>query len=692
MKRLYFVCSIVLIFILTSCEYFTYNSLDYIIDETYNYTYEITYEDGSKQLYKYNDENIKAVINENEIDSLIYIKKNNTIIKTLTSGKNVLVESDNAEFMELKNQYFIIVLLKEIDSSTFVEHGDSYSLKYQYIDDICSTVFANSLDLELTSFIINIYAGSISKIDCTYLENDVEHKFTINVFSENLTSFEIPSNFGTVTVLNIVPSSKLIKVNQGTTLQEALAGFYVTVIYEDSNEEEYSVSDLTYTCENYNAIVAGTYSVKINILERYITINVEVINESYFIPSDIETLNKYADKHNFSYGMPSTGNSKALVIPVEFIDYKASSNMKTDLEKAFFGKDNETGWESLSSYYYKSSYGKLNIEGKVLDVYNTGNTSKYYNSKYERGQDADYMIIKQALEYYDNEIDYSEYDSNNDGYIDALYIVYTTPIDYDSDTSMWWAYTYEYFTDDYEFYDGVEADYYCFLGYDFLFETPTSGKNISLNTETIIHETGHILGLDDYYDYDDTKGPDGGIGGGDMMDYNVGDHNPFSKILMGWVTPYVVTDTTTINLNSFGATGNCILLVDQYSSIYDEYYLIDYYTPDRLNKLEAGYNGLFSISGIRIYHIDSRITKNDAENIIDIFDYDNSYTDHRLISLVQASGSNAIDKGSFSSNSDLLKCDTEYVINKWYSKTNLEFVISATLKQDLSVDINITRR
>ena len=111
-----------------------------------------------------------------------------------------------------------------------------------------------------------------------------------------------------------------------------------------------------------------------------------------------------------------------------------------------------------------------------------------------------------------------------------------------------------------------------------------------------------------------------------------------------------------------------------------------------INRNRRFNNGLFSISGIRIYHIDSRITKNDAENIIDIFDYDNSYTDHRLISLVQASGSNAIDKGSFSSNSDLLKCDTEYVINKWYSKTNLEFVISATLKQDLSVDINITRR
>ena len=230
------------------------------------------------------------------------------------------------------------------------------------------------------------------------------------------------------------------------------------------------------------------------------------------------------------------------------------------------------------------------------------------------------------------------------------------------------------------------------MGYDFLFDKPASGKNISLNAETIIHETGHILGLDDYYDYDDQKGPDGGLGGGDMMDYNIGDHNPFSKILMGWVTPYVVTKSTTINLDSFASTGECILLIDEYSTIYDEYYLLDYYTPNSLNKLEAGYNGLFSISGIRIYHVDARITKNDADSILDIYDYDNSYTDHRLISLVQANGSTSIDNGGLSSNNDLLKYRIDYTINKWYSNNSVSFVINTTLKNNSSVDVNIIRK
>jgi len=51
----------------------------------------------------------------------------------------------------------------------------------------------------------------------------------------------------------------------------------------------------------------------------------------------------------------------------------------------------------------------------------------------------------------------------------------------------------------------------------------------------VIHETGHALGLPDYYDYDDKVGPRGGVGGLDMMDNNWGDHNPFSKWLLGWL-------------------------------------------------------------------------------------------------------------------------------------------------------------
>jgi len=51
---------------------------------------------------------------------------------------------------------------------------------------------------------------------------------------------------------------------------------------------------------------------------------------------------------------------------------------------------------------------------------------------------------------------------------------------------------------------------------------------------------GHVLGLPDYYDYNTTIGPQGGVGGFDMMDGNWLDHNTFSKYMLDWTTPIVI--------------------------------------------------------------------------------------------------------------------------------------------------------
>jgi len=63
--------------------------------------------------------------------------------------------------------------------------------------------------------------------------------------------------------------------------------------------------------------------------------------------------------------------------------------------------------------------------------------------------------------------------------------------------------------------------------------------------QVAIHETGHALGLPDYYDgksraSGDTVGPDGGVGTFDIMSHDRGDHNCFGKLLLGWLQPIVV--------------------------------------------------------------------------------------------------------------------------------------------------------
>lgn len=398
---------------------------------------------------------------------------------------------------------------------------------------------------------------------------------------------------------------------------------------------------------------------------------------------------EYTDEtYGVTIGLSSIGNPKVLVIPVEFTDCPAPNDMVENLKKAFFGTSEETGWESLKSYYYKSSYGKLTIDGTVLEPFNTGKSTKYYDKlqkDYLEKSDSyyndefiecpEYEIIRNALSYYDPFINYSDYDYNKDGYIDSLYIVYTT--DYDSDyASLWWAFTNEYYTEDYEYYDNVEADYYCFLSYQFFFDELV-GNKVNLNCETVIHETGHLLGLDDYYDYESFIGPDGGLGGGDMMDSNVGDHNPFSKLLMGWISPIIVTDTSTIKIKNFGKSGDSLFIFKEWNNtFFDEYLVIDFYNPDGLNYFAKGEYGLFSIPGVRIYHVNAELNNPaDCYSIFEVYLNNNSDTKYKLISLIEADGRNDILREDYSEDDDLFQKGMELNKYKWSNGEELNFTI-----------------
>lgn len=504
-----------------------------------------------------------------------------------------------------------------------------------------------------------------------------------------------------VEITKITTNVTKLTVDNGTDLENAAAKIIVYSYFNNGTQETLDPKEYSYTCPNYNAYNQGTYTLTITYQSFTTTVEIKVKGDDLSNKPDPDSIKRLVDvahENGVTRGMPSIGDAKALIIPVCFTDYPAPTSMKSDLEKVFFGTSTDTGWESLQSYYAKASYGKLNITGTVLEPYNTGKKSTYYSNLYKQNEknnvelnNPEYEIIKSALEYYDSTINYSDYDSDGDGYIDALYIIYSAPVDYDNG-EFWWAYTYEYYTDSEEYYDGVEADFYFFAGMEFTQETPANGKKLKYNAETFIHETGHILGLDDYYDYDESTGPSGGIGGGDMMDWNVGDHNAFSKMLLGWVTPIVVDDADlTTNLRSFGSSGDCVIICKNWTgSIFSEYYIIDFYTPDGLNAFEAGSSGLFSKQGVRIYHVDATLATKDIDGIWYLTKYDNSYTAHRLISLVQASGSTSIDKGGNSSNTDLFLAGESYTGSKWYDKTATGFTMKVNTIENDVANISIT--
>ncbi len=325
----------------------------------------------------------------------------------------------------------------------------------------------------------------------------------------------------------------------------------------------------------------------------------------------------------YKHDLASIGNQKILVVPVKFKDSNyadtqlgGSNKVKDDIQKVMFGEKEETGWESVASYYEKSSYGKLKLSGEVTDWFTLDKTFQEVSEvdPYVYPNPSIYILREVSNWYKENYGNASEYDLDNDGYIDAIWMIYDYPAEHN--TIFDWAFVYwDYMMDGYGIINDPIPYTYAWASIGFMYTANYRNENNEtlVDAHTFIHETGHLLGLEDYYDYDGVKSYAGGL---DMMDLNIGDHTGLSKYLLNWTTPYVVDGNTEITINSFTESGDLILVKNNWNhSALDEYLLIEFYTPTGLNEQDAktsytvNYPRLYSIPGIKIYHVDARLAK-----------------------------------------------------------------------------------
>jgi len=520
-----------------------------------------------------------------------------------------------------------------------------------------------------------------------------DFKTLTTTLSETTSSVDTSTNATTAT--NWVTSNGLSSDSSTTTFSTTSLTSTISLSTENTGTTTVTTSGLT------------TYTTTQSTTQSTTQLTTEV-NGTPIIPSGYSLLQDELDV----VGIPSMGDVKILVFAVDFSDYPSSTSGTTiqEIELAFNGTSSQLDFESLNSYYSLSSYGNLNITADVVGFYRASESAAYYENEYEKLYAVDPVtgewlygddevtypesdLIFEMLQYYNGSIDYSDYDANGDGYIDGIYVVYTHPVSYDSGSDLWWAYQDIYIYEG-DLFDGVEPYYFVWSGTEFFHEGTDN-----INARTIIHETGHMLGLDDYYDYDESSPyNDGGLGGADMMDYAVGDQNPFSKILLGWVTPLVVTSSMTINITPFLEDGQVILLIDQWNNtIFDEYLLISYYTPDGLNADDSGI--MFSDSGIVIYHVAAQIDNGYDENLAyySIFNNNNTDTYRKLIKIIEADMDGDIDRYSIAENSDLFQVgdilgSNVYSTYRWYSSASLGYTIEVVTLDSGNASIKIIQK
>ena len=371
-------------------------------------------------------------------------------------------------------------------------------------------------------------------------------------------------------------------------------------------------------------LVAGLTSCEFNlgINQSTVSLSGDFSEDHYY---QAESLKYTLQDINTQFGWVTSetvGNQKLMIIPVAMKNEKAwNEEMLTNLENAFFGETESTKFESVQSYFYKSSYGNLNLGGELLTPF----TSQYTKADISvLGQNAPMVIID---EFY-NSIDANtlkQYDLNGDGFVDNAIFIYSNMYG-DSANSPFWAWCYSHSVTPNK---KPTINNYMWASYYFLEDKYIDGyRSTYVDAHTYIHETGHLLGLDDYYTYDgDGWDPAGKL---DMQSYNVGDHNMYSKLAMGWVKPFVVKDSTEIVLRTSAKYPEAILINNKWNgSAFDEYILIEYYTPTGLNETDSLHNfdtrdKMYNYSGLRIYHVDARLVQLRAEYGKAVF---NAYVD-----------------------------------------------------------------
>lgn len=303
----------------------------------------------------------------------------------------------------------------------------------------------------------------------------------------------------------------------------------------------------------------------------------------------------------------TTGKHRGLIILVEFKDVKFAS---VDVQATFNRFFNEEGYNeygntgSVKDYFLKQSYGQLEIDFDVYGPYTTGGTLAAYGAAADGYNDINpTAMVMEALDQAAKEVDFSNYDWDNDGEVDQVFIIcagYDQAEGADPDY-IWpheWALEAQGIS---RTYNGKRIN-----TYGVATELWGDGKKNNLDKEiagigTACHEFSHCLGLPDFYD---TQGDNFGMSYWSVMsagNYLNNSHTPagytsYERMFAGWLEPVELNDMTRIEgMKPLATKPECYVLYNEANR--NEFYLLE-------NRQKVDFDASLFGHGLLILHVD----------------------------------------------------------------------------------------
>jgi M6 family metalloprotease-like protein len=274
--------------------------------------------------------------------------------------------------------------------------------------------------------------------------------------------------------------------------------------------------------------------------------------------------------YDFSNHKNVNGSFKVIVIPVEFNDKVASTNV-SNLSKQVF--------ESMNHYFQNVSYDKISITGEVYDSWVTLPYDMPYYGDYNGQNDhsaGNWRLIRHSVSEIDQSVDFSPFD--------FIIIVHSGEDEAISENTTdiwswgWWEDLGVSTNDGRNFSQGAVVSEFDSVG-------------------TFCHEFGHILGLPDLYNIDENSSRIFVNGWGLM---GSGNHNGdpqgsapshimgWGKMFLGWLTPDQIVEinvdqTENYTISPLEKKDNGTKLV-KILTVTSDYFLIEVRKDENLPK------------------------------------------------------------------------------------------------------------